>query len=267
MSITKLKLWEIEQRRQQRRQRKQQAQLKPKVLYQDPHLVVINKPAGMYSIPDRWNPTLPNVRDYLQRQLAQKVFVVHRLDKGTSGVMVFPLTAEAHRLLNEQFERRTVQKVYHTVVEGQFPYEELLIDIPLRKTHRGDRAYPSVLGKEALTQVRRLQQFRNATLLECELLTGRHHQIRVHLATLGFPLLVDDVYGMRQSFFLSEIKYGFKQGGEEEELPIIHRLTLHARHLRFHHPITEEPLQFEAPYPRDFAALLRMLEKYAPLSV
>ena len=263
MSITRLKQWELEERRKQRYQRKKQGQLQPQLLYDDEHLVIVNKPAGMHSIPDRWNPLLPNVRSYLQQKFRRKVFTVHRLDKGTSGVMIFALTPEAHRHLNEQFEQRAVKKVYHTLVEGQFPYEELLIDIPLRKTQKGDRVYPAILGKEALTHVRQLQQFRRATLLECELLTGRHHQIRVHLATLGFPLLVDEVYGLREAFFLSEIKYGFKRSEKDEEHPLIHRLTLHAHQLQFQHPVTGESLTVKAPYPRDFAAVVRMLHKYS----
>lgn len=266
MSITKLKEWKREKALQAKRQRKKFLQsVSFPILYQDCAIVVINKTGGIRTIPDRWNVHYPNVRDILEKRLKTKVFVVHRLDKGTSGVMIFALTAESHQQLNEQFENRTVQKVYHALVEGQFPYDTLEIDIPLRSTAKGDKVYPSVLGKEAKTAVTVLERFHNATLVECELHTGRHHQIRAHLAAIGFPLLVDDVYGVRSELTYRDIVHSTKGSQQYDVHPLLSRLSLHSYRLTVHHPITGEQMEFVAEYPRDFQATVKMLRKYRSL--
>ncbi len=233
------------------------------VIYYDDDIILVDKASGVLSIPDRFDKNLPNLRILLEDKFG-RIWVVHRLDKDTSGIMVFARNPESHKNLNTQFEKQSVAKIYHAVVSGWIPEDEFEIDIPLT-TDPSDKGQtiPSVRGKEALTKVRVLERFTIATLIECNLVTGRHHQIRVHCSTIGNPLLVDSIYGKNDAFFLSHIKrrYNLKKG--EEEKPIIDRLTLHSYSLEFEHPKTKEHLVFEAPYPKDFSALLNVLRKYS----
>ncbi|MFN3781238.1 MAG: RluA family pseudouridine synthase [Candidatus Kapaibacteriota bacterium] len=233
------------------------------ILYLDEDIIVVNKASGVLSIPDRFDRNLPNLRALLEEKFG-RIWVVHRLDKETSGIMVFARNAESHKNLNTQFEQLEVVKIYHAIVSGWIPEEEFDIDIPLLTdpSNKG-RTIPSARGKEALTKVRVLERFSIATLIECNLVTGRHHQIRVHCSTIGNPLLVDEIYGNNNAFFLSHIKrrYNLKKGAEEK--PIINRLTLHSYSLRFLHPKTIEQVEFIGPYPRDFSALLNVLRKYS----
>lgn len=233
------------------------------ILFEDNHLIVINKRSGVLSIPDRFNPLAPNVYNILKKNYG-KIYVVHRLDKDTSGVMIFAKDADTHRQLNMDFESNQVRKIYHTVVEGVVLEDELEIDIPLRDSKRKmGITIPSVKGKPSLTLVKVLERFRNQSLLECELKTGRHHQIRVHLQSIGHPLLVDELYGHNSNFMLSFVKHRVKLKKGTEELPIISRLTLHSHTLEFIHPSTNQKLSFTADYQKDFAALLQVLRKFS----
>jgi RluA family pseudouridine synthase len=233
-------------------------------LYEDEEIIVLAKPAGLLTLPDRFNTTLPNLRTMLVEKYGE-IFVVHRIDRDTSGVMMFCKTAEAHKTMSEQFETRSVRKIYHAVAQGCFEQDELAIDIPLHADpHRAGLMAPSVRGKESLTQVRVLKRFRLATLVECELVTGRQHQIRVHCAAVGHPLLIDADYSENTEFFLSSVKRKYNVGKNQEEKPLMSRTTLHAFSLEFTHPTSQESMRFEAPYPKDFKALLQTLEKYSP---
>lgn len=191
-------------------------------------------------------------------------YMVHRLDKETSGVMVLGKTAEAHRHLSGQFEHRTADKIYHAVVDGIVERDEFPIDIPI--THDAKRKglmRPSARGKESLTEIKVLERFRSASLLQCTIRTGRTHQIRVHCSAVGHPLLVDSDYGKSGAFLLSTIKRRFNVAKGDEERPIIDRLSLHSTSIAITHPVSEERVSFTAPYPRDFAALIQVLTKYS----
>jgi 23S rRNA pseudouridine1911/1915/1917 synthase len=232
-------------------------------LFEDDHIIALAKPAGLLTLPDRFNAALPNLRTMLKERFGE-IFVVHRIDRETSGVMLFAKNAAAHKILSEQFETRRVRKFYHAVVQGRFEQDEMAIDIPLlADPSRAGLVAPSVRGKESLTQVRILKRFRLATLLECELITGRQHQIRVHCAAVGHPLLVDADYGERSEFFLSGIKRKYNVGKHQEEQPLVSRNTLHAFRVEFSHPASQEVMRIEAPYPKDFKALVQMLDKYS----
>jgi len=234
-----------------------------KILFEDNHLIVIDKHSGVLSIPDRFNRSAPNVYSVLKKKYDQ-IFVVHRLDKDTSGVMIFAKDADSHRKLNMDFESNQVRRIYHTVVEGIVMKDEFEIDIPLRDSKRKlGITVPSVKGKPSLTLVKVLERFRNQSLLECELKTGRHHQIRVHLQTIGHPLLVDELYGKNSEFMLSFVKPRVNLKKGTEELPIISRLTLHSHTLEFTHPTTNQRMSFTANYQKDFSALLQILRKYS----
>ncbi len=233
------------------------------IIHEDDDLLVINKKSGVLSIPDRFNKFAPNIYSQLNKHYGQ-VFIVHRLDRDTSGVMMFAKNAETHKELNLDFESNDIRRVYHTIVDGLVFQDNFEIDIPLRasKKHLGT-TIPSAKGKPSLTIVKVLERFRNQTLLECELKSGRHHQIRVHLKTVGHPLLVDELYGKNSFFLLSYIKSKVNLKKGTEEIPIISRLTMHSHYLEFTHPTTKQRLSFNADYQKDFAALLQILRKYA----
>jgi RluA family pseudouridine synthase len=232
-------------------------------LYEDENLIVINKNYGILTIPDRYNRNLPSLYSKLKK-IYEQVFIVHRLDRDTSGVMLFAKDAETHRELSIGFENSEIIRKYHVVVDGIINQENLEIDIPLKASNkRLGMTVPSAKGKESLTLVKVLDRYRNQTLLECELKTGRHHQIRVHLQTIGFPLLVDDLYGTHNEFLLSSIKkrVNLKKGTDEK--PVIERLSMHSHHIEFTHPIKKDIMSFTAEYPRDFSALVQILKKYS----
>jgi RluA family pseudouridine synthase len=189
---------------------------------------------------------------------------VHRLDRETSGVLVVALNPDAHRALNTQFEQHTVRKTYLAIVSGIVDRDTIDIDIPIMPDpRRKGLMKPSARGKEARTILRVVEKFRLATLVECDLITGRQHQIRVHCSAIGHPLLVDADYGTSKAFMLSSIKRKFNLAKGQDERPIIDRLTLHAAKLSFVHPISGEELNFSADPPKDFNATLQVLRKYA----
>ncbi len=233
------------------------------ILYQDQDLIVVNKPAGMLSIPDRFVPEKPNLVHQLSLQF-DKVWVVHRIDKETSGAICFALNADAHRALSQQFQNRTIGKKYWALLDG----------CPTPNTGEIDRAIaphptvagkmlPSSKGKSALTKYELVEEFRYFSLVEAQILTGRTHQIRVHFASIGVPLAVDPLYGKRSELKLSEIKRkNFRMGQEQQERPLMARLSLHAHKLRLEQPSTHQEIEVEASLPKDFRATLNQLRKW-----
>ncbi len=237
--------------------------MKLDLLHVDEHLVVVNKPAGLLSVPDRYNPEIPNLNKLLGERYGDPILPVHRLDRPTSGVIVFARTAAAHRELNRQFEQREVGKVYHALVEGQPGGSEIEVDEPIASNPgKAGRMMVSNRGKYALTIFKQMEAFGHQfSLVGAQIFTGRTHQIRVHLAYAGYPLMVDPDYGTRNEFKLSEIKRRYNLGREKEERPLLARAPLHALRLSFTHPATEEKMIFEAPYPKDLRATINQLRK------
>lgn len=237
--------------------------MKPEILYEDEHLVIADKPAGLLSIPDR-NGNKDNLVTALEKQFG-KVFIVHRLDRETSGVICFARNEAAHRHLSIQFERHTTDKFYLALLDGVLHHDEGEIDKPIGEhPHIPGKMAITHPGKPSLTFYRTLERFKRYTLAEALIKTGRTHQIRVHFQSIGYPLAVDALYGRRAAFYLSEIKGKSYKSGKytEEERPLMDRTSLHSYRLRIDHPVSGERLEFRAEIPRDLAAVLNQLRKW-----
>ena len=194
-----------------------------------------------------------------------EVFVVHRLDKETSGVILFAKNAEAHRNLSMQFEARTIDKIYLALVEGSVHKEEGEINQPIANNMRDKgRMIIAKRGKPSLTLFKVVERFKNYTLVEANIKTGRTHQVRVHFEVIGYPLAVDSLYGRKDAFLLSEVKMKKYRRGKDvfEETPLMSRTTLHAAKITFNHPSTNESMTFESELPKDFRAVLNQLRKW-----
>jgi RluA family pseudouridine synthase len=213
-----------------------------KILFEDSYLTIIDKPAGLSVLPDGWEKDSEYVVKILEERYS-RIFIVHRLDKITTGVMVFARDAETHRLLNAQFENHEAQKTYHAILEGNPKWEEKIAKHPLRANvgHKHRTMVDGKNGKPSETRFRVIKRYPESALVEAKPMTGRTHQIRVHAYSLGHPLVEDVLYGARD-------QYG---------LP---RPMLHAQSLSFLHPATNERVKFSAPHPSDFEAALKLLE-------
>ncbi|GAO41523.1 RluA family pseudouridine synthase [Flavihumibacter petaseus] len=232
----------------------------PEVLKETADYIILNKPAGVLSIPDREQSAV-SLKDMLIRQFGQ-IFTVHRLDRDTSGVIIFAKNENAHRYLSQQFEARTTEKYYHGLVTGRVYSEEGLIDEAIGE-HPSKKGVMTVVrkGKPSLTAYRLLQAFPQFSWMEFRIMTGRTHQIRVHMKHFGHPIACDPVYGDGQPVFLSALKKNYKLGKNElEEKPLLARLALHASKLVFEAP-GGEIVSIEAPLPKDLKAVLQQLGK------
>lgn len=227
------------------------------ILREDDHFIVINKPYNVPTLDDR-DKTIKGVlrmaKDYWPDAQA-----CHRLDKETSGILVLAKTPEFYRHMSMQFEHREVSKVYHAIVSGVADLKEQMVDAPLHALNSGVVRIDREEGKDAQTIFNTLEVFKKHTLVQCEPVTGRMHQIRVHLAYLKFPILADYQYG-GQDVFLSELKKKFNLKKETDELPLIRRVALHAYSIGFF-GLDGNPIYTEAPYPKDMEALIKQLKK------
>jgi len=225
------------------------------ILFQDEDLILINKPPFLSTLEDRHEKInlLGLARDYVAT--AQ---VCHRLDKDTSGVLAIAKNPEAYRHMSLQFEHREITKVYHAMADGIHNFRDTLVDEPILKLDGGVVKIHRRDGKAAQTYFTTLKSYRNHTLVECRPVTGRMHQIRIHLSTFHAPITGDEQYGGKP-FFLSSVKRGFNLKKQTEERPLMQRMALHAFALKFKDLKGEEQI-IEAPYPKDFQALVRQLD-------
>jgi RluA family pseudouridine synthase len=233
------------------------------VIWSDEHLLVVQKPSGHLSIPDGYDPYVPHLVGLLEPTFGD-LWVVHRLDRDTSGVILFARSADAHRALNQQFENRQVTKIYHALIIGKPGWKEQEIDLPLLPD--GDRHHRTTVnarrGKPASTTVRVLETFKNYSLIEAQPHTGYTHQIRAHLSNVGYPIVADTLYGDSKPVFLSNIKPRYRHSSTPEE-PLLERTALHAWSLEVLHPINLQNLSFQAPYPKDLSATVSQLRKHS----
>jgi len=230
------------------------------IIYQNENITVVNKPSGIIVIPDQHTLEKNTLVGRLKEQLGQKLWVVHRIDRDTTGVLVFAKNAESHRALSMQFENSQVHKKYIALLSGVVEDDEGTIDKPILISGRDVSIDPS--GKESKTNFKVLERFKSYTLVQAEPLTGRRHQIRIHFWSVGHPLAIDAEYGTSAPLFLSLLKRNYKVKDKEEEKPLIARLTLHAASLTLNLPNTNEEKVFEAPLPKDFEITLKQLRKY-----
>ena len=224
-----------------------------KTIYADNDIVVLNKRSGILIAADRYNPDAPRL-DLLAQEEFGKLYAVHRIDKDTSGIIVYARNQEAQRSLSVQFEKRQVKKVYHALVYGHPLWESLTVDLPLLPD--GDPRHRTVVskrfGKKSVTDFRLIGS--------CGQFSWTH-QIRVHLAEKGFSIVCDPLYGGNQKpVRLSEIKRKWN-GDTEEERPLLSRLALHAYKITFTHPTSGEEVTFVAVYPRDMEAVRKQMAK------
>ena len=235
---------------------------KPTIIWADESLLCINKPPGLPTLPDGYEPGAPHLKALLADQFGE-LWIVHRLDRETSGLLLLARTQDAHLLLSLQFEARKVEKVYHALVSGNPAWDERKVSLPLRAD--AGRAHRTVIdarqGKPALTHLKVLERFGIYTLIEARPETGRTHQVRVHLASQGFPVAVDPLYGKGEAIYLSRIKPRYK-ASRGDERPLLDRLGLHALSLKVDHPQSGERLELVAPYPKDLETVLKNLRRF-----
>lgn len=228
------------------------------IIHEDDDLIVVNKPAFLASVDEREGGEVNLLR--MAKKYNPEIQICHRLDKETSGLVLLAKNPETYRAISIEFEKRRVKKVYHAIIGGIHKFEDLLVDLPILNQGNKNVSIDRANGKKAETYFKSLKFFRNFTLVECRPITGRMHQIRIHLATQRAAIVGDILY-KGKPVYLSQIKRrGFSLSKGEEEQPMIKRFALHAQSITF--SLGDKVYSFEASYPKDFATLLKQLEKY-----
>jgi 23S rRNA pseudouridine955/2504/2580 synthase/23S rRNA pseudouridine1911/1915/1917 synthase len=236
------------------------------IIFEDDDVLVLNKKAGILSIPDRYNDDKINLYTLLTSYRGE-IYPLHRLDRDTSGVMIYAKNDIAHKDLSDQFQERTVKKIYLAIVEGRLAEDSGKIETALAQSaYQKDKVVVVKKGKEAITYFKVLEKFDQHTFIEVDIKTGRQHQIRVHMAHIGHPLSVDKKYGNREALYAYDIKkrkFNYKQ--DSPIRPLLNRHSLHAHKLIISHPTTKEKITFEATLPKDMKAVLNQLKKWSGL--
>ena len=256
----------------------------PPIIFEDDTLIAFDKPSGLLIAPDRWDKKKENLMGLVHDKFGHGVANVHRLDADTSGILLCAKTKSALDYLTGQFQSKTVGKIYLALsvvlpperamkltapavaraADGGLP-DAFTIDLGLDDDEHQPgrmRVFRKRGGKPSLTEFTARERFGKHVLFECRPLTGRTHQIRVHLAAAGAPVLNDPFYGdPEEHLLLSDLKRGYK--GRADEKPLISRLALHASELTVKHPVTREPFTIRCELPKEFEVALKYLRKFA----
>lgn len=220
--------------------------------------IFVNKPPYIPTLDDRVLGK-DNIL-HMAREYWPDAQVCHRLDKETSGVLAIAKNSEAYRHMAVSFERRNVTKIYHALVNGVHDFQGVDVYLPIHQLSNGTVKIDKINGKEAETIFDTMKVYRLHTLVACFPISGRMHQIRVHLQCLKAPICGDHTYGGKD-IYLSSYKKNFNLKMETDEQPLIQRVALHAYSLEFE-DLQGNVEKIEAPYPKDFAVLVKQLEKY-----
>jgi len=229
------------------------------ILWSDKDFLVIDKPAGMLALPDGYDPSVPHVKSVLSPQNGP-LWIVHRLDRYTSGVMVLARSAEIHRQMNTQFQDRKVEKAYHALVIGSPEWDRKFVELPLKiNTGRRHRTVVDLSkGKPSATQLTVHERYKDYSLIKAVPETGRRHQIRAHLSSEGYPIACDNLYGNQIEIHRSEIDPNFQAGTLPGE-PVLKRPGLHASSIKFFHPLDGQKRVFDSPLASDMQLTLKLL--------
>jgi len=231
------------------------------IIFEDEDFIAVNKSAGMLTIPDRHDETQLSLYKILTDRYG-KIFIVHRLDRDTSGLVLFAKNETSHKYLSRLFEKRNIEKIYLGIVRGSLPDKTGSIDEPIAEhSFRKGEMTINKKGKASLTEYKVVEDYGIYSLVQFNIHSGRTHQIRVHMKFAGHPIACDAVYGDGKPILLSSFKKKYKLSkGEEEERPILNRLALHSYRLNFK-DANNNLHTLEAPVPKDINALLQQLKK------
>ena len=231
---------------------------KQSIVFENDNYIAICKPSGISSLHER----LGRSRSIFEeaKRYNEDLQLCHRLDKETSGVLLISKHSKAYSHAAKSFEKRKVNKVYHAICDGTHFFDQTEVSLPLITTRSGRSAVNSLKGKPSKTIFSTLEVFNHFALVKCEPITGRQHQIRIHLATQNASISADQIYGGKLPY-LSLFKKNFSIRQDKEETPMINRFALHAHSLEFE-DVDGTSLKIEASYPNDMAVFIKLLRKY-----
>lgn len=245
------------------------------MLYEDEHLLALDKPARLLTSPDRYDPSRPNLMalvhlgirrgaPWARERALTYLANAHRLDFETTGVLLLAKSKPVLRALADQFGAGKPFKTYDAIVLGRPVEKAFRVDAPLAPHPRrlGEMRVDEKRGKKSVTEFELAEAFSAWSLLRCRPLTGRTHQLRVHLQHAGLPMVGDALYGGRR-LCLSEMKKDYRPGRNGTERPLIDRVALHAAELTIVHPVTETRVTITSPWPKDFAVSVKYLRRFA----
>ncbi|MEP6594315.1 MAG: RluA family pseudouridine synthase [Ginsengibacter sp.] len=234
---------------------------KLEIIFENDQFVAVNKPPGMLTIPDRHDETLISLYKLLETKY-KKIYIVHRVDRETSGIILFAKDESTHKYLSGLFEQRNIQKFYLGIVRGSLQnkngiIEERIAEHPVNK----GMMVINKKGKASKTEYEVIEDYGLYSLIKFQIYSGRTHQIRVHMKYIGHPIVCDEIYGNSEPVLLSSFKKKYKLSQDEEERPILNRLALHSYQLLFMDDLSMQ-YNLKAELPKDMRALLQQLNKY-----
>ena len=230
-----------------------------KIIFEDEDLVVLDKSGHVLTIEDRYDPIKKNLKSMMVNRFGN-IYVVHRLDYETSGIILFAKNENSHKILSKQFEERKVIKTYLALTKKPDKKEGIITTSISAHPMKHGIYIPDENGKSAKTEFQVIKEFQKYALVKLNPFTGRTHQIRVHLKSIGAPLLTDKKYGLFDVFYLSQIKK-VRLSRDQTEQPLIRRSSLHAYQLEFQHPMQDRPMKFTSSLHKDMKAVCYQLEK------